>query len=140
MSDILRHVSVLTLIGLIAVSCGGGSSEAESTGAVGARDSEQTGEVIGIRAYFYLDESGKYSPDATYAGSVVVLLPDESEVVANCTQACLLEFQDIRESFFEVDPSWTGPPVVTIFDLDQPRDAMLTKNEAGEWEVVEILE
>jgi hypothetical protein len=98
----------------------------------------QQGEIIGIKAQTSLEEaqSGKIK-NMAYVGTIVVLLPDHEEVIANCTEELL---SDITGGpAFNVDQI-SGRIVATItINLKEHQNVLLVRNEAGEWEVTKVL-
>lgn len=115
----------LALAVLLLAGCGGAS-----TG--------QKGEIIGITAQVAFEEaqSGEIE-NLAYAGTVVALLPDVGEVVASCTAECLSDIAEAPD--FNVDEIGGGFVATITINLDEAQDALLVENEAGEWEVTEVL-
>ena len=107
-------------------------------GGCGGASTGQEGQIIGITAQVALDEaqSGEIE-NLAYAGTVAVLLPDVGEVVASCTAECL---SDIAEApNFDADEIAGGFVATITINLEKAQDALLVENEAGEWEVTEVL-
>jgi len=98
----------------------------------------QQGEIIGIKARISLEEAISMEiKNMAYVGTIVVLLPDNEEVSANCTEEFL---SDIKGApVFNVDQI-SGAFVATItVDLEEHQNVLIVRNEAGEWEVKKVL-
>jgi len=135
---LLQQAFGLTIIVLLLAGCGGAPAG-------------QQGEIIGVTAQTSLEEvqSGEIN-NLTYVGTVVVLLPDNEEVIANCTGECLsliTEAPVFNAGQFTysigdiVLNAALGYFEATItINLEEHQDVLLVRNEAGEWEVTEVLE
>ncbi|MGB3716272.1 MAG: hypothetical protein WA996_17765 [Candidatus Promineifilaceae bacterium] len=105
----------------------------------GGAPSGQQGEIIGITAQIPFEEaqSGEIN-NMAYNGTVVVLLPDDEVVTANCAEEFL---PDIASApVFNVEQVSGGFVATITIKLEEHQNVLLDRNEAGEWEVTEVLE
>ena len=85
-----------------------------------------------------------------YTGSIVVLLSDNEEVTASCTEEFL---SDITETQAFDEGNFTYAIDDTIYksdlvgfvstitiDVKEHQNVSLSQNDAGEWEVTEVLD
>lgn len=121
----MLRASMLALAALVLAACGGGSAG-------------QEGEIIGITAQVAMEEAQSGNIEhLAYAGTVVVLMPDVGEVVANCNAECLSDIAEAPD--FNVDEIGGGFVATITINVGQAQDALLVEDEAGEWEVTEVL-
>lgn len=125
-SRLVQQTISLTLAVLFLAGCGGTSAG-------------QPGEIIGITAQTTLEEAQSGNIEhLAYAGTVVVLMPDNGEVTAKCTKDHVSSIAGAPD--FNVDEVGGGFVVTITITVDPPQDALLVQDEAGEWEVTEVLE
>ena len=109
----------------------------------------QQGEVIGVKARIPLEEvqSGKIR-NLTYVNTIVVLLPDNEQVVANCAEEFLSDITDasvsnldqFTYSIEDIVFSGTGFVATVIINLEDHQNVLLDHNEDDKWEVTKVLE
>jgi hypothetical protein len=115
----------------------------------GGAPTGQPGEIIGVKARIPLQElvDGKIS-NLTYIGTVVVLLPDNEQVVANCTEEFLSDItgpsiSNVGQFTYSIDDTVFSESrgfVATItIDLEEHQNVLLVRNEADEWDVTKVL-
>jgi len=123
---LLQQAFGLTIILLLLAGCGGAPAG-------------QQGEIIGIQAQTSLEEaqSGKIK-NMAYVGTIIVLLPDNEEVIASCTEEFLPDITGAP--VFNVDQISGGFVATITINLEEHQNILLVRNEAGEWEVTEVLE
>jgi len=122
---LLKQAMGLTLVVLLLAGCRGAP--------VG-----QQGEIIGIKAQTSLEEaqSGEIK-NMAYVGTIVVLLPDDEEVIANCPEEFLSDITGAPA--FNVDQISGGFVATMTINLKEHQNVLLIRNEAGEWEVTKVL-
>ena len=133
----IPRLAILLFTGLLA-GCGGTSAG-------------QQGEIIGVKAQTPLEEvqSGEIN-NLTYVGTVVVLLPDNEEVIANCTEECLSIITEapvfnVGQFTYSIDQIVLNAAfgyfeaTITII-LEEHQNVIIDRNETDEWEVIEVLE
>ncbi len=123
----MRHLTLLVAAILVVAACGSDT------------DAGERGEITGISAQVSMDEaqSGNIE-NLAYVGTVVVRLPGVGEVTAKCSEACVSDLAGAPD--FNVDEIRGGFVATITIRLEPPQDALLIQDEAGEWEVIEILE
>jgi hypothetical protein len=119
----MRRFTLVVAVMLMVVACGSGA------------DAGTPGEIVGLNVLASLDADNHFGPQ-TYVGTVVVRLPDVGEVTARCTKECCPDVGG--ESV--LDEIISGRHVALTLDVIPPWDALLVQGDAGEWEVIEILE
>jgi hypothetical protein len=122
---LLQQAFVLTLAVLLLAGCSGAPAG-------------QQGEIIGITTQISFEEaqSGEIK-NMAYAGTVVVLLPDNEEVIANCPEEFLSNIPGVP--VFNVDQISGGFVATITVKLEEHQNVLLVRNEADEWEVTKVL-
>jgi len=106
--------------------------------ACGGATTEQEGVIIGISAEIPGDELSGEIENMAYNGTLLVLLPDNEEVIANCAEEFL---SDIKGApVFSADQIRGGFVAEINIHLDDYQKVLLVHNEADEWEVVKVLQ
>jgi len=131
----LQQALGLMLAVLLLTGCGGVSAG-------------QQGEITGIKARVPMEEvqSGKIS-NLTYVGTVVVLLPDNEQVVADCaeehlsyiTRSSVLNSDKFTYAIDDIVFSGGGFVATITITLEEHQNVLLDHNENGDWEITKIL-
>jgi hypothetical protein len=131
----LQQALGLMLAMLLLAGCGGASAG-------------QQGEITGIKARVPMEEvqSGKIS-NLTYVGTVVILLPDNEQVVADCAEEFLSYITrpsafNLGKFTYTVDDivlSGGGFVATITINPEEHQNVLLDRNQDGDWEVTEIL-
>jgi len=134
---LLQQAFVFTLAVLLLAGCGGAPAE-------------QQGEIIGVKAQTSPEEaqSGEIN-NLTYIGTILVLLPDNEEVIANYTEEFLSDITEapgfnVDQFTFSIDDIFyksdlEGYVATITIDLKEHQNVLLVRNDAGEWEVTKVL-
>ena len=122
---LLQQAFGLTLAVLLLAGCGGAPAD-------------QQGEIVGITAKIPFEEaqSGEIN-NIAYVGTIVVLLPDNEIVIANCAEEFL---SDITGGpVFNVDQISGGFVAEITIKLEDHQNVLLVRNKADEWEITMVL-
>ena len=113
----------------------------------GGASTGQQGEIAGIIAQVPFEElqSGGIK-NLEYTGTVVVLAPDNEEVIVNCPDEFLSDITEAVSGQFTysidgivLDTTWGVFIATIIINPEEHQDVLFTLNEAGEWEIIKVL-